>query len=690
MTNSLLDRILDSVFSDETVCFRMPEEPEVGDSVTIRLRLLREAGAVVSVLKGFPAVMIPMKKQKTDETFDWFETTVVCENSSMIFYSFLIEVFDKKIYFDRLGSRVVSSIPSPDSRHAFRIYPGFHVPEWAKGAMQYQILVDRFCNGDPANDLCNQEYYYAKWHARQAHYWNELPGEDDCCCFYGGDLQGVRDKLNYLQSLGVEVIYFNPIFITPSTHGYDTQSYEHINPHLTVIPRDEGNPLEAWDHDNAHASKYIARTTLRENLEASDAWFADFCREVHERKMRIILDGVFNHCGSFSNYLDREGIYKNSPESYRPGAYHNPDSPYRSWFSFRDENSYHCWCDVGTLPKLYYEESLELCEEILRIGEKWVSPPYNCDGWRLDVAIDLGQSREFNHMFWEEFRKRVKMRNPEAVIIAEHYGNPAEWLNGKEWDTVMNYDAFMEPVTFFLTGMEKHSDYRRDDLHHNGQAFFHMIFENMTHMPGLSIQCAMNELSNHDHSRFMTRTNGRPGRVHSVGHAAASEHICPEIYRAATLIQMTWPGAPTLYYGDEAGVTGWTDPDNRRTYPWGNEDHSLIEFHRQIAKVRAQLPVLRCGSVKKLTSGYGYIVYARFDDFETVIVACNSLGHQIVVDIPVKSVGVTDGSSFLVRFMTSSEGYSMKTTDVGTVQDGRVRISLASHGAAIFTPSKTE
>jgi len=685
MSEVVVQQVLDSVFSDETRTFRTPEEPDVGDSVTIRLRIRKNTGASVTLLKGFPALQMPMQKLDRGDAFDWFETSFVCEDKTMIFYSFLVEAEGKKILYDRVGTHFVDAVPSTDSRHAFQIYPGFHVPAWSKGAVQYQILVDRFYNGNWSNDVQEREYRYTNWFARPAHFWAELPGDDDCCTFYGGDLQGVMEKLDYIQSLGVQVIYFNPIFVTPSTHGYDTQDYSHIDPHFTVIPRDEGKNLEEWDFDNSHAERYIARTTLKDNLEASDAWFADFCEEVHKRGMRIILDGVFNHCGSFSKYMDREGIYASSPDKYAPGAHHHPESPYRSWFSFQDFEHYDSWFGVPTLPKLYYEHSVALCEEILSVAEKWVSPPYSVDGWRLDVAVDLGLSREFNHLFWKEFRRRVKARNPEAIILAEHYGDPVEWLRGDEWDTLMNYDAFMEPVTFFLTGMEKHSDYRRDDLHHNGEAFFSTMLENMSHMPTASLQCAMNELSNHDHSRFMTRTNGRTGRVNYAGHWGASENIHSEIYRAATVIQMTWPGAPTIYYGDEAGVTGWTDPDNRRTYPWGNEDEQLLAFHRDIARLRKELPVLKQGSVQPLAAGRGYIAYARFDEKDTVIVICNSLGHAIEVDLNLQKLGLEEGTKLVKRFMTSTEGVSTTETVTGVVGDEDIRLRMPPYGAAVFT-----
>ena len=391
-------------------------------------------------------------------------------------------------------------MPFPDPAHAFRIQPGFHVPEWSKGAIQYQLFTDRFSNGDLTNDVRSHEYNYIGEHVRHAASWDEAPKPGDFRTFYGGDLQGVLNKLDYLQSLGVEAIYFNPIFISPSSHKYDTQDYAHVDPHFTPILHDRDGLLPDDDHKNAHAEQYILRTTDEANLKESDAFFAHFCQELHRRGMRIILDGVFNHCGSFNKWMDREGIYKRS-NVYHPGAYNSVHSPYRSYFHFRSKKEYDGWWGNETLPKLYYESSRELCEEILHIAEKWVSPPYCIDGWRLDVAADLGHSREFNHLFWKEFRRRVKAVNPDVLIVAEHYGNPSEWLGGDEWDTVMNYDAFMEPVTYFLTGLEKHSDFRREELYQNGQSFFEIIRETMSRMPLQSVQCAMNELSNHDHSR---------------------------------------------------------------------------------------------------------------------------------------------------------------------------------------------
>ena len=659
--------ILASVFSDETDLFRTPAEPDPGDTVTVRLRILKGTEASVSLLLGQNRQEKPMNLIKTDGCFDWFETDLRCFGAATQFYSFLIRLGGGMICYNRSGAVMVNSIPNPDKEHSFRIIPGFHVPTWAKGATQYQIFPDRFCNGNPDNDVRNGEYQYLGYPVTHANHWDDPLTKNDFCCFYGGDLIGVEAKLDYLQSLGVKALYFNPIFTAPSSHKYDTQDYEHVDPHLAMIVND---------------GDYGMRTTNEENLKAADKYFEHFCSEVHRRGMKLILDGVFNHCGSFHRWLDKEGLYADAD---RPGALQSVASPYRDYFSFTGEK-YDAWWGMETLPKLNYEKSGKLCDEIFRIAEKWISPPYCIDGWRLDVASDLGHSREFNHLFWKEFRRRVKAINPEVLIVAEHYGDPSEWLCGDEWDTVMNYDAFMDPVSYFLTGMEKHSDSMREDLFQNGSAFFRLMREKMAHLPTPSLQCAMNELSNHDHSRFLTRTNGRVGRLESAGSESASLNILKGVFREAVLIQMTWPGAPTIYYGDEAGLAGWTDPDNRRTFPWGYEDLGLIELHKALSDLRTKYPALKNGSMQPLCSGTGYIAYARFDASGTIIIVCNNLDRMQELSIPLVAAGIEDGARMKKIFFTDDIGFMELCENCGTVKNGMLSIWLDGHHSAILIP----
>ena len=508
--------------------------------------------------------------------------------------------------------------------------------------------------------------------------------------FYGGDLRGVMEKLDYLQDLGVEVLYFNPLFVSPSNHKYDIQDYDYIDPHYGVIVADGGEVLPEGETDNAKATKYQKRTTDIRNLEASNQLFIEFVEELHRRGMKIILDGVFNHCGSFNKWMDRERIYEDQ-EGYEPGAFVSPDSPFRSYFRFFRENAedwpynvhYDGWWGHDTLPKLNYEDSVKLENYILYIGRKWVSPPYNVDGWRLDVAADLGRSNDYNHEFWKKFRIAVKDANPNAIILAEHYGDPGSWLQGDEWDTVMNYDAFMEPFTWFLTGMEKHSDEMRMELLGNGDNLVGAITHHMSNMLTPSLQTAMNELSNHDHSRFLTRTNHMVGRVETLGPKAAEEYVNPAVMREAVAIQMTWVGAPTIYYGDEAGVCGFTDPDNRRTYPWGKEDQELLGFHKEMIRIHKEHPALRTGSLNILAWKENIFSFARFNQEEQIVVIINNRSELTEVTVPVWRAEVPVKGRMKRLMYSYEDGYTTAYEEY-LVQDGEVVVNMGAYSALII------
>ena len=401
----------------------------------------------------------------------------------------------------------------------------------------------------------------------------------------------------------------------------------------------------------------------------------------------MILDGVFNHCGSFNKWLDREKIYENQ-QGYEKGAYVSADSPYRSFFRFNNPNGwpynqdYDGWWGHATLPKLNYEESRDLYEYIMHVGRKWVSPPYNADGWRLDVAADLGHSDEYNHQFWRDFRKNVKEANPNAIILAEHYGDAKPWLEGDQWDTVMNYDAFMEPVTWFLTGMEKHSDEYNEGMYGNSDSFIGAMKYHMASFYGPSLMTAMNELSNHDHSRFLTRTNHKVGRVGTLGSEAAQIGVNKAVFREAVAIQMTWPGAPTIYYGDEAGLCGFTDPDNRRTYPWGREDQELIAYHREMIKIHRENRELVTGSLKFLANDYQQLSYGRFTETEKMVITLNNTNETKMVELTVWELGIprTRTVKFKQLMVTGDFGYS-PVKKIHECKAGVLHLEVPAHGA---------
>lgn len=669
-----------ALFTDGSGNYLEPMEPNVGDEVKVRIRTGRDNVEHVYFCSG--EERCEMKVGKQTELFDFYEYSFVM-GTERIDYYFEIVSGGLKCFFNKKGP-----INNLEPFFNYQIVPGFSTPDWAKGAIFYQIMVDRFANGDPKNDVKDREYIYINEPVKKVKNWDKYPAAMGVREFYGGDLQGILDHLDYLQDLGVDVIYCNPIFVSPSNHKYDIQDYDYIDPHFGKIVVDSGEVLPYGAKDNCHATKYISRVTDKRNLEASNQFFIKFVEEIHKRGMKIVLDGVFNHCGSFNKWMDGERLYEYQ-YGYEKGAYIDANSPYHNYFKFYNpegwpyNDDYDGWWGHKTLPKLNYEESPQLYDYILRIGKKWVSPPYNIDGWRLDVAADLGYSPEMNHKFWKDFRRVVKEANPEAIILAEHYGDCGEWLGGDEWDTIMNYSAFMEPVTWFLTGLEKHSDEKRSDLLGNTQAFHDAMIYHMSRFMYPSLVVAMNELSNHDHSRFLTRTNQTVGRTASLGPEAADQNTSMPIMRAAVMIQMTWPGAPTVYYGDEAGVTGWTDPDNRRTYPWGHEDKELIQYHKDIIAIHKNHEALMKGSLNYLLGGYKVLGYGRFTETEKMIVLINSGFDEAKIKVGAWEVGVTGKEAMEQVIKSDENGYTMEKV-IYPVTQGMLDIVLPPTSAILL------
>ena len=675
-----------ALFSDTTEDYVIPAEPNPFARITIRFRAgQNNIDRVFLVCQGTKFLML---KKSSDENFDYYEQEVQLENEEFTYY-FEIQVGRIECIYDVRG---VAKNATPE--YAFRIIPGFKTPNWAKGAVMYQIYVDRFYNGDPTNDVLTNEYQYIGDKTQKVEDWDKYPATMGVREFYGGDLQGVLDKMDYLQNLGVEVIYFNPLFVSPSNHKYDIQDYDYIDPHFGCIVNDSGELLTDEETENRFASKYINRISNLENLEASNELFAKVVEEAHRRGMKVIIDGVFNHCGSFNKWLDKERIYENAP-GYDKGAYISKESPYHGYFQFFEEDkwpynpTYDGWWGHDTLPKLNYEGSRELFRYIMNIAAKWVSEPYNADGWRLDVAADLGHSKEYNHFFWKEFTRSVKRANPNAIVLAEHYGNPIEWLNGKEWDTVMNYDAFMEPLTWFLTGMQKHSDDYREDLYGNADYFYSILKHHMANFTMPSLYTAMNELSNHDHSRFLTRTNKKIGRVATMGPEAANEGVNKAVMREAVVVQMTWPGAPTVYYGDEAGVCGFTDPDNRRTYPWGHEDKEMIEFHREMIRIHKECQELKTGSIKACHYEFNVFGFGRFNKKAQTLIVVNNNDHIINKEIIVWDLGVPKESVMKQLMLSTADGFTTENKEYAVIA-GKVIISLPPTSAIVLRYEKKE
>ena len=326
----------DALFCDETEDYRCPSEADAGEVVTFYFRTEKNGADAVVLLECDPETGALLQEwqmkrlsweccagsvgngadtnrgidgsgiaDKSDSRFDYYSCALTLGTKTFS-YVFQVTWGENVCLYNRIG------LTEDAEAHPFRLIPGFHVPEWSKGALMYQIYVDRFCNGDPTNDTETNEYIYLKKPVTRVTDWKEPISTLDVGRFYGGDLQGVLDKLDYLKSLKIEAIYLNPVFVSPSNHKYDCQDYDHIDPHYGVILEDADGLVCPEDTDNDRAHKYMTRTADEQNLEASDAFFARLIEEAHKRGIRVLVDGVFNHCGSFNKWLDAELLYQHA------------------------------------------------------------------------------------------------------------------------------------------------------------------------------------------------------------------------------------------------------------------------------------------------------------------------------------------------------------------------------------------
>lgn len=457
--------------------------------------------------------------------------------------------------------------------------PRFHTPDFLKGGVMYQIFPDRFySSGTPKQNVPSDRILRTDYE-NLPEYRPDAQGIVRNNDYFGGDLKGVEEKLDYLKSLGVTCLYLNPIFEAHSNHRYNTADYTKIDP-----------------------------------LLGTQEDFESLCRAAHARGISILLDGVFSHTGSDSVYFNREGRYGPG------GAYRDANSPYRQWYDFKSwPNDYASWWGIDTLPQVI-EEQPDYLNYIAGPGgvlEKWMRA--GADGWRLDVADELPDG------FLDALRERVKAVNPQAVVIGEvwedasnkcSYGQRRRYLLGKQLDSVMNYPFQNAVLDYISTG--------------NADGFCDRILTVLSHYPKPVVDVLMNSIGTHDTARAITALAGEPcgGR----GRDWQNEHcfLPPErraygvtLLKLAAVLQFTLPGVPCIYYGDEIGMEGYGDPFNRRYYDWAHGDEELRGWYRALGKLRRDHPVLRDGAFVELSSGMGCVAYAREKGEQKLVVIVN-------------------------------------------------------------------
>lgn len=480
-------------------------------------------------------------------------------------YSFKLLWNNRQLWFTPQG---FSRFP-PARLEQFAVdYPD-NGPQWVNDQVFYQIFPDRFARSEKRTAGQDKVYYHhAAGHDIILKKWDEpVTAQAGGSTFYGGDLDGISEKLPYLKKLGVTALYLNPVFKAPSVHKYDTEDYRHVD--------------EQFGGDEA-----LLR--LRENTQ--------------KEGMRLILDGVFNHSGDSHAWFDRHN-------QSMGGACHNPDSPQRDWYSFNEEGRALDWLGYPSLPKLDFQ-SPSLVNEIYggedSIVRYWLKAPWNMDGWRLDVVHMLGEAggARNNLQHVAGIARSAKAAQPEAFVFGEHFGDARQWLQNDAEDAAMNYRGF----TFPLWGFLANTDISYDPNHIDAEtcaAWMDNYRAGLSHQQQLRM---FNQLDSHDTARFKSLLGKDVARL-----------------PLAVTWLFTWPGVPCIYYGDEVGLDGNNDPFCRKTFPWEPEkqDKVLFSLYQRLAKLRKQSLALRYGGCQVAYAHDNVVVFVRVYNQQRVLVAIN-------------------------------------------------------------------
>ncbi len=518
----------------------------------------------------------------TDAINDVYELTfcpsTLLGGDGLLFYTYVFPN-GHGAYFTQPYNNVDFELTDSDcARFAMLIYSSdFKTPEWLGKGVMYQVFVDRFCCGEGSVSYRDDSILNPDWENGVPQYGERAGAHVENNMFFGGNLWGVAEKLPYLASLGVTVLYLNPIFEARSNHKYDIGDYLKI---------DDGF--------------------------GGEAAFTSLLKEAKKLGIRVILDGVFNHTGDDSRYFDRFDRYGN-------GAHHNESSPYSSWYKWQGgPDQYECWWGIKIMPRLNQENPD--CRHFFT-GKNGVADRYikaGVSGWRLDVADELCDE------FLDELRETVKTSDPEAAIIGEvwenaaqkiSYGQRRRYLCGAQLDSVMNY-----PLRNGIIGFARDGDAVR---------LYNVLTEIYGSYPRQVCDRLMNIIGTHDTERILTVLGGKPDIGYDNAELASMRMTDEEKKSAvarlkiASAIQYTVYGIPSLYYGDEAGVEGYHDPFCRLPFPWGRENAELTEHYRILGQLRQKHEAFNSGSFCVLSHGSGHIVYKREKGKDCVVIAAN-------------------------------------------------------------------
>ncbi|TAN08250.1 MAG: glycoside hydrolase family 13 protein [Rhodanobacteraceae bacterium] len=628
------------LFADQGPLYDSNPEPTATQPVTLGLRTFK--GDITSAnIKYYDTAdgqfhWIPMHWVANDATgiYDCWQGTIPASGSEK-YYRFQINDGSATVWLNAAG--ITTNEPSAGD---FFIIPGFRTPDWMKNGVLYQIFPDRFYDGDTGNDVTDGQYTYAGC-ATEQHAWGTSVFARVSGCnsevFFGGDLAGIDQKLNYIKdTLGADIIYLNPIFESPTNHKYDTADYYTVDP------------------------AFGSNATLQQLI-------ADVHSSGNGPRGYIILDGVFNHTGDSNCWFGAETY--GTLTCPQPGADQSQSSPYYSYYTFQSwPHSYSTFFGIASMPKLDYGASgsatrRQIYASPTSVVQTYLQAPYGIDGWRLDAAqyLDAGGnngSDATNHQIMQELRAGVKAINPDAEILGEYWGDPSPWLDhGDEWDSAMDYNGFVQPVSEWICG---------EDENGNGASITPTQLDGWLHgtradLPVDVQEAMMNPLGTHDTPRFATRCGGDIWKTY-----------------LGLIFQFTYIGTPSIYYGDEYGMQGGADPDDRRTFDWSeaNLGNGAVALTAKLIHIRNTYAALRTGSFMTLLTDDSADIYAfgRFDGHHRIAVVLNGTAGTETVTVPVYELSMVNGSG--VTDLLTGKQY--------TIANGTVTVGVEGHYGAIL------
>ncbi len=588
---------LESVFSCGSPEFVSDPAPRLGQRVSVRLRLYETApvrGVVLRWLRNGAECLSEARPCRRERGLVWYEAELPVTEPRMQ-YHFCLAAEGGVLFYTQRG---LTAYP-PERTWDFVLLCAPKQPAWVRDAVFYQIFPDRFCSGDPANAVRTGEYVLDGHPCVLREHWEDEPWEYDrgfCLDFHGGDLEGIRQKLPYLQALGVTALYLNPIFLAPSVHRYDCADYFTVDPHL-----------------------------------GGDEALARLSAAVHAAGMKLIVDISINHTGTEHRWFNRGCLYA-PPEV---GAYHNPDAPERAFYFFGEGSRYEGWYGLPNLPVLNYT-SEALRRRVWRdpdsVLRKWLRPPYSIDGWRFDVADVFGRrdGLQLSDELWPEICAAIREENPEAYILAEDWGDCAFRLQGDLWDSAMNYfgcgriiRSFLGEQDFFL-GRSPLLRQTRMDL--SAEDVKQSVLRHLAKLPFSVQSCQFNLFDSHD-----------IGRLHN------NPAISFDAWRCAAIFQFLLPGAASIYYGDEAGIGGHirTNEGCRWPMPWSRalEEDPHYRVYAALCAAKKAHPALREGGLQFPAAEGKVLALARTLDRDWVLGVLSMEGEERTVRIPLGALG---------------------------------------------------